>query len=201
MIPNSTEFRNNNIKMNLKSITTFVLTLFLGCVGAFAQIQPGRAIQISIMGVPAEEKAKLDAVYPVSESGTINMPFIGAVRAAGLRAEQLQSSLESQFKAAGIYTHPTFQVIDSDEKKLQEQVVVVGGQVRSPGQKPWNRTLTLWQAIQAAGGPTEFGSMNRVKLLRGKNMKQYDVTKPQFMQIPLEPGDTIDVPQKNWISR
>ena len=187
--------------MNVKTILAVFISLFFGNVCAFSQIQAGRAIQISIMGVPAEEKAKLDAVYPVSESGTINMPFIGAVRAAGLRAEQLQSSLESQFKAAGIYTHPTFQVIDSDEKKLQEQVVVVGGYVRSPGPKPYNRNLTLWQAIQAAGGPTEFGSMNRVKLLRRGNMKQYDATKPQFMQIPLEPGDTIDVPQKNWISR
>ena len=70
---------------------------------------------------------------------------------------------------------------------------------------PYNRTLTLYQAIQAAGGATEFGSMKRVKLFRGGKQKQYDLTQAQFMQIPLEPNDTIEVPQKtpgvvDWVS-
>lgn len=183
--------------MNLHRIPVVLATLLCMVTAAFAQIQPGRAIQITISGVPAEEKSRFDPIYPVSETGMINMPFIGPVRAAGLRSEQLASALEGRYKAAGIYTNPTFQVIDSSAKRLEEQVVVVGGQVRSPGPKPYNRNLTLWQAIQAAGGATEFGSMKRVKLLRRGVMKQYDVTKPQFMQIPLEPDDTIDVPQKS----
>lgn len=185
--------------MILKRI--FAGLFFLCCmtVSALAQIQPGQAITITISGVPSEEKGRFDVNYPVSEAGTINMPFIGQVRAAGLKAEQLQATLESRYKAAGIYTHPTFQVIDSDAKKIQMQVVVVGGFVRSPGPKPWNRTLTLYQAIQAAGGPTEFGSMKRVKLYRGKSAKEYDVSQPQFMQIPLEVDDTIHVPEKNFM--
>lgn len=182
--------------MNSLKLLSSLLALFCLSLSALGQIQPGRAIQISINGVPPEEKGRFDPIYPVSESGTINMPFIGQVKAAGLRAEQLASSLEARYKSAGIYTNPTFQVIDSSAKRLEEQVVVVGGQVRGPGPKPYNRTLTLWQAIQAAGGPTEFGSMKRVKLMRRGNVKQYDVTKPQFMQIPLEPDDTIEVPQK-----
>jgi len=164
---------------------------------AWAQIQPGRAINITISGVPSEEKSRFDLVYPVSEAGTINMPFIGQVRAAGLRAEQLAAALESRYKAAGIYTHPTFQVIDSSSKRLEEQVVVVGGQVRRTGPVPYNRMLTLYQAIQAAGGATEFGSMYRVKLYRAGKQKQYDLTVMKYMQIPLEPDDTIEVPEKN----
>jgi protein involved in polysaccharide export with SLBB domain len=77
-------------------------------------------------------------------------------------------------------------------------MVHVGGFVRGPGPKPYNRNLTLWQAIQASGGANEFGAMGRVKLTRRGVMKQYDCTKPQFQQIPLEPDDTIEVPQKNW---
>jgi len=185
--------------MNLKCIVAGLFALCCMSASVMAQIQPGRAIIITISGVPSEEKARFDVNYPVSEAGMINMPLIGQVRAAGLRAEQLQAVLESRYKAAGIYTRPTFQVIDSSSKRIEEQVVVVGGFVRGPGPKPYNRTLTLWQAIQAAGGATEFGSMKRVKLFRGKNAKEYDVTKPQNMQIPLEPDDTIDVPQKNFL--
>ena len=164
---------------------------------AVAQIQPGRAIQITISGVPSEEKSRFDSIYPVSESGMINMPFIGQVRASGMRAEQLAASLESRYKAEGIYSHPTIQVIDSSAKTIEEQVVHVGGQVRRTGPVSYNRTLTLYQAIQAAGGATEFGSMKRVKLFRAGQQKQYDLTKAQFMNIPLSPNDTIEVPQKN----
>jgi protein involved in polysaccharide export with SLBB domain len=79
--------------------------------------------------------------------------------------------------------------------------VVVGGFVRRPGPVPYNGNLTLWQAIQSAGGATEFGSMGRVKLTRRGKVKQYDVTKSQFQQIPLQPDDAIDVPQKNWLGQ
>lgn len=182
--------------MSFKRIVACFLALLCMSASVLAQIQAGRAIQITIGGVPPEEKSKFDQMYPVSESGTINMPFIGEVRAAGLRAEDLASALEARYKAAKIYTHPTIQVFDSSVQTIDQQTVVVGGQVGRPGPVAFSQKLTLWQAIQSAGGPTPFGSMKRVKLLRGKSMKQYDVTKPQFMQIPLSPGDIIDVPQK-----
>lgn len=186
--------------MNFQRLFTGLLALFCLTTSVRAEIQPGQAVQITISGVPAEEKGRFELVYPVSESGTINMPLLGQVRAAGLTGAQLQTTLESRYKAAGIYTHPTFQVIDNDQKKIQMQTVVVGGIVRSPGPKPWTRGLTLWEAIQAAGGPTEFGSMHRVRLFRGKSVKEYDVTIPQYMQIPLEVDDKIDVPQKTWLN-
>ena len=183
--------------MNFKRIDAGMFVLVCMVASLSAQIQPGRAIQIMISGVPAEEKARFDSIYPVSESGTINMPFVGSVRAAGLKAEDLAISLQSHYKSAGIYRNPTFQVIDSSAKTLEEQMVHVGGFVRSPGPKPYNRGLTLWQAIQAAGGANEFGSMKRVRLTRRGSVKQYDATKAQFQQIPLEPADTIEVPQKS----
>lgn len=182
--------------MNLKCIVVWLAALVCLSASVLAQIQPGRAIIITISGVPAEEKARFDLNYPVSESGMINMPLIGQVHAAGLKADQLQAVLESRYKAAGIYTHPTFQVIDSTAGKIVDQVVVVGGQVRRPGAVPYNRNLTLYQAIANAGGATEFGSMKRVKLLRAGKQRMYDLTQLQYMQIPLEPDDTIEVPQK-----
>lgn len=187
--------------MNFRRIVTCFLTLLCLSASVLAEIQPGRAIQITIGGVPPEEKGKFDQMYPVSEAGTINMPFIGEVRAAGLRADQLSATLEARYKAAKIYTHPTFQVFDSSVQSIDQQTVVVGGQVARTGPVPYNRNLTLWQAIQSAGGPTPFGSLGRVKLTRGGRVKQYDVNKPQFQQIPLEPGDGIDVPQKNWMGK
>jgi protein involved in polysaccharide export with SLBB domain len=81
--------------------------------------------------------------------------------------------------------------------KPNEETVTVGGQVKGSGPVPFTKELTLWGAIQARGGPTEFGSMHRVKVIRNGVQKVYDATKPQFMQMPLQRNDTIEVPQKN----
>ncbi len=182
--------------VNFKKI--FVGLMALICISSplFAQIQAGKAIQITISGVPSEEKGRIDGIYPVSDSGFINMPFIGAVHAAGSRNEDLQASLQSRYKSAGIYTNPTIQVISKTGDKIDDQLVYLGGQVRGPGPKAFVQGLTLYQAIQAGGGPTEFGSMKRVKIFRGGRQTTYDLSKAQFMNVPVQPNDTIEVPQK-----
>jgi protein involved in polysaccharide export with SLBB domain len=170
--------------------------VFLSVV-AEAQIQAGKAINITISNVPAEDKATVNGTYPVSDAGMINMPMIGQVHAAGLSNAALQSSLESLYRSKGIYTNPTIQVLLTiQNSSVAAETVTLGGEVRKPGPVPYAKELTLWQAIQAAGGPTEFGSMRRVKVFRDGNQKTYDVTKAQFMTIPLQRNDTIEVPQK-----
>lgn len=183
--------------MNYKSLLLTFFALFVIIATSSAQIQAGKAINISISNVPPEDKATINNTYPVSENGTINMPFLGSIHAAGLSNAALQSNLQERYKSAGIYTNPTIQVIvNSEGANVVQESVTVGGQVRRPGPVPYAKELTLWQAIQAAGGATEFGSMRRVKLFRDGNQKTYDATKSQFMAIPLQRNDTIEIPQK-----
>lgn len=183
--------------MNLKNLFLALFAMILVSTHASAQIRAGKAINITISNVPAEDKATVNGTYPVSDSGTINMPMIGTVHAAGLSSAALQSTLQERYKSAEIYTNPTIQVlVDAEGANVAQESVTVGGQVRKPGPVVYSRELTLWQAIQNAGGATEFGSMHRVKLFRDGKMKQYDVTKAQYMAIPLQRNDTIDVPQK-----
>jgi protein involved in polysaccharide export with SLBB domain len=190
--------------MNPKTVFTAFLTALLLSIPAFSQaeIKAGRAIQITIQGVPTEEKAKIDGMYPVGVNGTINMPFLnGTLRAAGMRPEELAASIQNAYKREQIYRNPTIQVFASSADVLDEQQVHVGGKVKIPGPTKFNEGLTLWQAVQAAGGATEFGSMRRVKLYRGGQQREYDLTQARFMQIPLKPGDTIDVPPKTITGR
>lgn len=189
--------------MKLNFHFTLLAVLCATVLAAFSQIQPGKSIQITILGVPTEEKGRIDGPYPVSENGTINMPFIGQVRAVGMKPEALAAALEAGYRSAKIYRNPTFQVVANIEGgALDAAVVHIGGQVAKAGPVPYSRGLTLWQAIQAAGGPNPFGTMKRVSILRAGKIKTYDVTQIQFMQIPLEPSDSITVPQKRpWETR
>jgi polysaccharide export outer membrane protein len=186
----------------MKTILFGLLALVFSSIMASAQIQAGKSINITISGVPESDKGQINGLYPVSEGGTINMPHIGQVQAAGLRPEALASILQGRFKSAQIFTNPTIQVINNViGAGPNQEVVTVGGDVRSPGPKPFTPELTLWGAIQAAGGQTEFGAINRVKLTRNGAQKSYDVTQPQFKQIPLQRNDAIEVPRKNIFNR
>jgi NADH:ubiquinone oxidoreductase subunit F (NADH-binding) len=94
----------------------------------------------------------------------------------------------------------TGQAIASDGQEIDQQVVHIGGHVKRTGQVKFTQGLTLYQAIQAAGGVTEFASMRRVTVYRDGRCHQYDLTKAGNIQVKLNQGDTIVVPQKNWFS-
>lgn len=189
--------------MNTKKLLLGLLALIFAAMSVSAQIEAGKSINVTISGVPEEDKATINGVYPVSDGGTISMPLLPVpVRAAGLRPEELASFLQARYKSAGIYTNPTIQVIANRVGAgPNEETVTVGGQVRSPGPVSFAKELTLWGAIQAKGGATEFGSMHRVKLIRNGRQTTYDATKAQIMQMPLQRNDTIEVPQKDIFGR
>ena len=187
----------------MKSLTSILVVLLCLVAHAFGQIQTGKAVRITIQGVPVEEKGSIDADYLVADNGMINMPHIGQVRAAGLKPEALAAVLQARYKEAEIYNNPTFQVFaDVEGMNPNEAMVVLGGQVARPGPVKFQRGLTLWAAIQAAGGPTPFGTLQRVQVTRAGQQRQYDVTQLQFMNIVLEPNDAVNVPQKRpWETR
>lgn len=189
--------------MNLKIITTTGVVFLCLLSSGFSQIQAGTTLQIMAAGIPAEEKGRIDGIYPVAaDNGTINMPFINGVRAAGMKENELAASLQSRYKSEGIYTNIVIQVIATGQaSRVTEQAVTVGGAIRNPGPVPFSKGLTLWMAVQAAGGPTEFGARGRVRLFRDGTSKSYDLTQPQFMRVPLQPNDTIDIPEKNIFGR
>lgn len=175
-----------------------VATLLLAMPGfTQTQVKSGKAITLFISGVPAQEKSLVDGTYPVSDSGMINLPHIGLVRAAGLKADELSSVIQNSYKSRKIYTNPTIQVLTSDQDKLDEQLVHVGGSVANPGPIKFTQGLTLYQAVQAAKGATAFGSMFRVKLYREGKLREVDLTQGASMSVTLQPNDTIEVPQKN----
>lgn len=92
-------------------------------------------------------------------------------------------------------------IADDGQLGPKEQLVHIGGQVKAPGPRPFRQGLTVFQAVQAAGGATEFGAMNRVILFREGKQRKIDLKKAENMGIVTEPNDTIQVPQKNVIGR
>lgn len=186
----------------MKTILTLLIAV-LSLASANAQIvRTGQTLQISITGVPVSEKGRLDATYSVSGDGYIEMWMIGKVKASGLSKSALATKIASQYKAAQIYTNPVFQVFSGEDAKAQDnQFFTVGGQVRSPGQKQWTQGMTLYSAIQGAGGETPYAAMNRVKLYRNGQAYVYDMKRQDHKGVKIYSRDVIEVPEGNLIGR
>ena len=177
------------------------LSVAFACLvsSALSQIQAGQSVIIKIMGVPAEEKVKIDETYPVSNKGMVNLPFLDdGIRAAGLQSDELARVIEKAYRDAEIYPKPTISVMSNAiEIKPVEQVVHLAGEVRAPGPKAFMKGLTVFQAIQAAGGANQFGAMNRVILWRMGKQQKIDLRTAEGKGVVTVPDDTIEVPEKN----
>lgn len=188
--------------MNVKTFAILTSVCASLLCPVFAQIEAGQSVQIKIMGVPAEEKAKIDEMYPVSKNGMVNLPFIGEIRASGLESDQLAKAIQTAYRDGGIYNSATIQVIANEiEGGPLAQAVHVGGSVRAPGPRPFAKDLTVFQAVMAAGGANEFGALNRVVLFREGKQQIINLETAAGKGVVTMPKDTIDVPAKKWNGR
>lgn len=74
------------------------------------------------------------------------------------------------------------------------ETVYVFGQVKTPGAYGVQTNTTVLQALSLAGGVTEHGAMNRIKVIRSDKGVKREVK--VRLTDPVRPGDTIVVPQR-----
>jgi protein involved in polysaccharide export with SLBB domain len=131
----------------------------------------------------------------VQEDGTITLPLIGAVRAAGKTPGDLQKEIHDLYV-------PKFYVRLTVTVKSQELIYYVGGEVKSPGRQQYLGETTVTKAIQSAGDFTDFAKKTRVMLTRadGKTITVNCVKalKDPKLDLPVFPNDKITVPRTVW---
>src|SRR5690348_10536983 len=142
-----------------------------GHLFAQATLRVGDPLEIKIGGVPQEEQLQINNTYTVDTNGSVNLPYINKIRAQGLTPAQLARSIEENYRANKIYTNPTITILMQPTARF----VNVGGAVRMPSRVPFTEDITLLAAINAAGGFNDFADQKKVRLLRGSQVKVYDV--------------------------
>jgi polysaccharide export outer membrane protein len=78
----------------------------------------------------------------------------------------------------------------------RKSMVYVSGQVRTPGSYPHREEMTVRQALTMAGGASDFGATNRIRILRKDGGKQQEVRVE--MEDLVRPDDTIVVPERRF---
>jgi polysaccharide export outer membrane protein len=177
-------------------LLTLALLATAGAACAQSVLRAGDTIDVKLGGVDPTEMAAFGGTYTIDEGGTINLPYIGPVQAAGLPSAQLQTTIEKKLIDGKIYTHPTITVNIPQGLRF----VNVGGSVRAPGRIMYTPDLTVTSAVNAAGGFNDYADQNRIRWIHeGKTVKvsAKAVRKDPSKDPKVYPGDQIEVPQ-SW---
>jgi protein involved in polysaccharide export with SLBB domain len=137
----------------------------------------------------------LEVRTAIDRNGSVNIPKVGAVPLAGVKAAQAESVLR---QAVAKY-YKDFQ-ISVTLAGLRGITVYVVGQARRPGSYTLSGVSTLASGLLATGGPGPNGSMRRVQLKRaGVVLREFDLY--AFLakgdnsgDIKLTDGDVIVIP-------
>ena len=121
------------------------------------RIGPQDVLEISVFQAPDLTKA-----VQVAESGTINLPLVGDVRAGGVTARELEQELKTRY-GAGYLQNPQVTVF---VREYNSQRVTVEGAVEKPGVFPYRGRISLLELIATAGGMREVADGSEVMVFR-----------------------------------
>lgn len=131
----------------------------------------------------------------IKDDGTITLPLIGSIKAAGKSPGTLQNEIQNAY-VPKYYKRLTVTV------KPFEQFFYVQGQVRQPGRYPYSGEITAMKAITTAGGFTDFANKKKVRLTReGDAILQLNceiLEKDPSQDPKVLPGDQIRVELRRW---
>ncbi len=165
----------------------------LGNASAADIVQKGKAINIAVTGVSDAIKDGVDGIYPISDDGLLAMPVVGKISVAGMSGKGLETTLKIAFGNKENYQHAEFQVLTGNVCGWPVNAVTVGGQVKKPGPISFTEGMTIWQAIQAAGGKDQYADLRQVKLFRDGKRQSINLNDLKSRELPLRLNDTIDV--------
>lgn len=163
--------------------------------GAVATLRVGDTFDMRLSGMPQEYASEFNLQYTIGSDGTVNVPMIGEVKAAGMTSNQLERTIQSRLVMEKVFTKPTVII---NVPNIARYVSISGG-VRQPQRVPWTPDLTLMSGIGAAQGFADFGRQKGIRIIRGGgvagtyNFK--DLLKDPSLDPKLLPGDQVLIPE------
>jgi polysaccharide export outer membrane protein len=157
-----------------------------------ARFHVGDTVSVTLTGLPETIEPHIE---PIKEDGTITMPNIGHVQAAGKTAGELQNEIYNLY-VPKLYRHLTVTVNTGD------RVYYVTGEVKQPGRQLYAGQMTVTKAITTAGDFTDFANHKKVWLIRanGQRIKVNcnEALRDSSKDLPVYPNDQIQVPRRIW---
>jgi len=162
-----------------------------------ARFAIGDTVIVNFSGLPSGDPLVASLHQePIKDDGTISLPYIDSVVAAGKTAGELQTEIHDLY-VPKYYFNLTVTVSSGD------RVYYVGGEIKGEGRNLYVDGTTLTKAIQSAGGLTDFANHHNIKLIRAATGQVITVDYDAALQSPAEdppvyPNDQINVSKRLW---
>ncbi|WP_245185461.1 polysaccharide biosynthesis/export family protein [Falsiroseomonas frigidaquae] len=150
--------------------------------GGAYRLGPGDQLRVLVANDP-----ELTREFRVSDTGSIAMPLVGAVRVAGRTTEETATLIERAMVDRELYNDPSVAV-----EVVTYRPVFVLGMVERGGQTPYQPGMTVLSAVAVSGGfnyraVTDYVGISRVA--EDGRPREYRGTR----QSVLLPGDVVNV--------
>jgi polysaccharide export outer membrane protein len=143
----------------------------------------GDKIRVSVFGEP-----NLTGEYQVDGGGTVTLPLIGRVKAAGLTSDELKKGLERNYREY-------LKAPDVSVAILNYRPFYIVGEVNKPGNYPYVSGITVINAVAIAGGFTYRANTSNFYVQRKKkDDASSQIVAEQTTEV--RPGDVIIVRER-----
>ena len=172
--------------------------------GRADELPPGHANKKQVLGagdvvdIRVYNEPDLSGTHQVSPNGTIRLPLVGELLAAGRTADELTLDIQAAYNARFLKNAEVSLLL----KEYTSRKIFVLGQVGKPGSYPFDGQVSVIEAIAMAGGTTKLADGNRVLLTRERDGKTLRVVvevarieRGQSPDVELAPGDILFVPE------
>ncbi len=150
-------------------------------------LRPGDQVKVQVFG-----HEDLSGEFPVDENLNLVLPVVGEFSVRGMTVADLRARIRREF--GQLYTQSLVTITPMYR-------IAVLGEIVSPGLYSVDPTLTIYDILAKAGGPTRDARVSQIRLLRGG--QQYQVTlateavaRATLRELGVRSGDQIVVPRK-----
>lgn len=149
----------------------------------------GDVVRITVWG-----RTELSGEFSLNADGTLNHPILQEVRLVGLPLDEARRQMRELLER-----------FESNPQFVLEPLVrvAVGGEVRQPNLYVLPTETALYQVIAMAGGPSERGRLDRVRLVRDGDARVMDLSRADSPEalVPIRSGDRLMVERRRNILR
>lgn len=181
-----------------------LLLLLVATTRGLAQAADGRKEYIigcgDLLTITFWQRPELNTEGRVTAVGDVELPLIGAIKAAGLTTSELRDAILGRISLLDIRITQAAVVV----REYASKIVYVTGSVLTQGKIKFEAIPNLWQVILEAGGPQAGALLNDVTIVRGEGpeagkIMHIDLTRTleqgNIASLPvIYSGDTVNVP-------
>lgn len=170
----------------LRRICASSVVIFVGFLSTALTAQTDSNYELGVgdtIKINVFEEPDMSFEVSVDNEGVLTFPYLDEIVIKGKTTAELEQILVDGLKGR-VLVNPSITV-----SVVQYRPFSIGGEVRNPGNYPYEPNLTIQKAINLAGGVTEWANGKRFSIERSESVN----TKESGLDTAVNPGDVVTI--------